>query len=136
MSSQEIVQQSSDLQLLFKDDKAQAVHKSPELRRGYREPGKKYRFLAYDLPPLHSLEEIFAHMARKALGLGLGHVLSQLGNRPLRVATMCSGTEAPLLALEMIQTGKSDNSSYYHMFAVMHFMFLCCLLYTSPSPRD
>ncbi|CAG7963452.1 unnamed protein product [Penicillium olsonii] len=117
MSSQEIVQQSSDLQLLFKDDKAQAVHKSPELRRGYREPGKKYRFLAYDLPPLHSLEEIFAHMARKALGLGLEHVLSQLGNRPLRVATMCSGTEAPLLALEMIQTGMDLQLRVSHAFS-------------------
>ncbi|KAJ5572309.1 C-5 cytosine methyltransferase [Penicillium sp. DV-2018c] len=74
----------------------------PELRRGRAIPGP-HRYLATNLPPLHTLPDIFADMASKALGLGLDRVLSQLGCRSLRVATMCSGTEAPLLALELIQ---------------------------------
>ncbi|CAI7622919.1 unnamed protein product [Penicillium glandicola] len=78
----------------------------PELRRGCMIP--RGRYLASDLPPLHTLTEIFADMASNALKMGFEHVLIRLGSRPLRVATMCSGTEAPLLALELIQTGLAE----------------------------
>ncbi|KAJ5170138.1 C-5 cytosine methyltransferase [Penicillium coprophilum] len=79
----------------------------PELRRGCMIP--RGRYLASDLPPLHTLTEIFADMASNALKMGFEHVLIRLGSRPLRVATMCSGTEAPLLALELIQTGLAET---------------------------
>ena len=52
-------------------------------------------------PPLHDIKEIFDDVARKAEQLGFSNVLSHLGSRKLRVATMCSGTESPLLALKM-----------------------------------
>lgn len=55
---------------------------------------------------MSNLKEIFTDIAQKAMGLGLELVLERLDGRPLRVATACSGTESPLLALEMIQEGK------------------------------
>ena len=42
-------------------------------------------------------------MTTKAVQLGLCEALKNLGERPIRVATMCSGTESPLLALELIR---------------------------------
>jgi site-specific DNA-cytosine methylase len=41
-------------------------------------------------------------MTTKAVQLGLCEALKTLGERPIRVATMCSGTESPLLALDEI----------------------------------
>jgi hypothetical protein len=105
----------------------------PELRRGCVIP--RGRYLASDLPPLHTLTDIFADMASNALKMGFEHVLSRLGSRPLRVATMCSGTEAPLLALELIQTGKCIVLFSIFFFSVPSvvcllssiFMSACCL---------
>lgn len=87
---------------------AEAMNEPPEVRRGFSVP--RGRYLAHDLPPLHRLEDIFAHMASRALKLGFAAVLFHLGGRPLRVATMCSGTEAPLLALELIRNSKLSLS--------------------------
>lgn len=55
---------------------------------------------------MSNLEQIFTDIAQKAMGLGLELVLKRLAGRSLRVATVCSGTESPLLALKMIQEGK------------------------------
>ncbi|KAF2688013.1 hypothetical protein K458DRAFT_294513 [Lentithecium fluviatile CBS 122367] len=54
------------------------------------------------LPPLYNIDHIFADMAIKSIDLGLLKALSELGNRCLNVATMCSGTEAPIIALELL----------------------------------
>ncbi|KAJ9627044.1 hypothetical protein H2203_003504 [Taxawa tesnikishii (nom. ined.)] len=68
-----------------------------------RLPGEnKEKGINFDLPPLSDVKDIFHDMTEKALKLGLGKVSNHLQSRPLRVATMCSGTEAPLLALEMV----------------------------------
>ncbi|KAF4768752.1 hypothetical protein HAV15_002601 [Penicillium sp. str.  len=105
MASKGVPQQLSAVGLATDDQEPRArADEIPELRRGCTIP--RGRYLASDLPPLHTLTEIFADMASNALKMGFEHVLSRLGSRPLRVATMCSGTEAPLLALELIQTGK------------------------------
>lgn len=58
------------------------------------------------LAPLSDLEEIFGDLTDKALHKGLKHATDRLGSRPLNVATLCSGTEAPILALQLIGTGK------------------------------
>jgi hypothetical protein len=102
---------------LAKDDLKLAAEADeiPELRRG--RVIHSGRYLASNLPPLHRLTDIFADMASKAQELGFQHVLFRLGGRPLRVATMCSGTEAPLLALELIQTGKCSDISSCSSFA-------------------
>jgi hypothetical protein len=62
--------------------------------------------LAGDLPPLHDLDEIFQQITLHAVGQKLGDVIDCLDGRKLRVATMCSGTESPILALEMVISRK------------------------------
>jgi hypothetical protein len=114
---------------LAKDDQDLAVEEIPELRRGALVI--ETRYLASDLSPLHRLEDIFSDMATKALKMGLSDVIFRLGKRPLRVATMCSGTEAPLLALDMISTGKCLDpfllsAQYHHIHLILHP--LCCYL--------
>ncbi|KAJ5591523.1 uncharacterized protein N7459_001892 [Penicillium hispanicum] len=88
----------------------------PELRR---RRVLKRPYLRGDLAPIHSLEEIFHDLAAKALRLGFGKVLQRLAGRPLRVATVCSGTESPLLALEMIQKalGTGQEFRVSHVFS-------------------
>ncbi|KAF2027883.1 hypothetical protein EK21DRAFT_70985 [Setomelanomma holmii] len=56
----------------------------------------------FDLPPIDDVEDIFSDLATRALDLGLSDVLTKLEGRPLNVATMCSGTESPLLALDLL----------------------------------
>lgn len=77
----------------------------PELRRS-RVPAGPQKYLDESLPPMDSLDDIFQDLTDKAMRLGLADVLQRLGDRPLRVATVCSGTESPLLALEMITKGR------------------------------
>lgn len=56
------------------------------------------------LPPLSDLKEIFLDMTSRALNMlpGLKLAVKHLQDRPLRVATMCSGTESPIIALNII----------------------------------
>lgn len=134
MASKGVRQQQSAHGLAMDDQEPRArADEIPELRRGCMIP--RGRYLASDLPPLHTLTEIFADMASNALKLGFEHVLSRLGSRPLRVATMCSGTEAPLLALELIQTGKcsvlfstflSVSSNLFVVFGVHVEVHVAC----------
>jgi site-specific DNA-cytosine methylase len=58
------------------------------------------------LPPMDNLEEIFVDISKKAVKNGLQDVIKHLGSRKLRVVTMCSGTESPILALEMVSKCK------------------------------
>ena len=62
--------------------------------------------LAEELPPLSSNREIFADLTKRALGHGFESKVASRMKSKLRVATMCSGTESPLLALTLIQTCK------------------------------
>ena len=63
-----------------------------------------------NLPPISDIPRMFDDLVSRAGKLD--KLVHQLNGRPLRVATMCSGTESPLLALRMItrslfkQTGK------------------------------
>jgi hypothetical protein len=52
----------------------------------------------YSLPPMHDNETIFADLTSRAVELGLADALKKL-DRPINVATMCSGTESPLFGL-------------------------------------
>lgn len=59
--------------------------------------------LAGDLPPIHDLSDIFKQIATDTSKQnGFKELFAALNGRPLRVATVCSGTESPVLALEMI----------------------------------
>lgn len=59
------------------------------------------------LPPLIRNSDIFRDMTENIISLGFGDVLTQLDGHPLRVATMCSGTESPILALMQVADSKS-----------------------------
>ncbi|OJJ67326.1 hypothetical protein ASPBRDRAFT_186565 [Aspergillus brasiliensis CBS 101740] len=77
-----------------------------QLPSGTRAPRTQ---LALHLPPLHDLDEIFKSITEKAMVLNFGDALAHLGSRPLRIATVCSGTESPILALEMVQKHLREN---------------------------
>lgn len=66
-----------------------------------------------DQPPLYRIKDIFDDVAKKAEQHGFGDVLSHLGSRKLRVVTVCSGTESPLLALKMFSDSKSTHQQLY-----------------------
>ncbi len=67
--------------------------------------------LEEDLQPIHDLDDIFDDMAQNAFQHAELHIpLQHIVNRVFRVATMCSGTESPLLALEMIADGMHSSS--------------------------
>ncbi|KAF2267412.1 hypothetical protein CC78DRAFT_512061 [Lojkania enalia] len=55
-----------------------------------------------NLPPLSNIEDIFLDLTTRALDLGLSDAVDDLKNRNINVATMCSGTESPLIAIQMI----------------------------------
>lgn len=59
---------------------------------------------------MSSLDDIYDDMTERAMDLGFDKVLRHLGEKPLRVVTVCSGTESPLLALEMVQKSKYSRS--------------------------
>lgn len=74
--------------------------------------------LDLDLPPLHEIEDIFQDLTSRALPLGLDEAVKSLQKTRLRVATMCSGTESPLLAIEMIQD--TLRTSFGIIFDIEH----------------
>ncbi|KAJ7224160.1 hypothetical protein GGX14DRAFT_424530 [Mycena pura] len=62
-----------------------------------------------DLPPIHDIPAIFADLVGRIPKIK--DVAKHIEGRKLRVATMCSGTESPLLALELIQKAILDQHS-------------------------
>lgn len=70
--------------------------------------GKSGKFhLAEDLSPLSDIGLIFRDMVSNASdNIGLKEKLKPLSQKKIYVATMCSGTESPLLALGQILKGK------------------------------
>lgn len=82
----------------------------PEVCRSqpYSGPRRQRTQLALGLPPLNKLEDIYKSLTARAIDLKFDDFLSHVGSKPLRVVTMCSGTESPLLALEMVRQSKSS----------------------------
>ena len=68
-----------------------------------------YHGLDLTLPPIHNLQEIFQDMVLNGLhdskSYQLPAFLEHIQGRKLRVGTMCSGTECPVIALELINDG-------------------------------
>jgi hypothetical protein len=72
-----------------------------------------------NLPPMHDIPTIFSDIVRRFPEL---LKLSQLvKGRKLRVATMCSGTESPLLALDLISKKLKEDFDapleFHHVFS-------------------
>ena len=55
-----------------------------------------------NLKPLSNIRDIFADLTSNAISHGLLDFLRTIGARKLKVCTLCSGTESPLLALQLI----------------------------------
>ena len=55
-----------------------------------------------DLPPMSDINEIFDDLTANAARHGLREVVKSLESYKVKVATMCSGTESPILALGLI----------------------------------
>jgi hypothetical protein len=67
----------------------------------------KYRIgIDLKVPPMSKNSDIFADMVQNARAIGLDEVIKHLNGRKLNVATMCSGTESPILALQLFQECK------------------------------
>ena len=62
--------------------------------------------------PLYTVDQMFDHMTDKALTLGFDTALEFFSNVPLRIGTMCSGTEAPVLSCDMIKQRKCSLELY------------------------
>ena len=72
-------------------------------------------------PPLFKLPGIFHDMVLNAWNkTPLKEAMETLSTKQIHVATMCSGTESPLLALDIIKEGKQTP----HL-SVWHFLTLC-----------
>jgi len=59
------------------------------------------------LPPIHDIPAMFSDLVSRVPPLK--GIAEHVQGRKLRVATMCSGTESPLLALEMICQSIKDH---------------------------
>ncbi|KAL0575290.1 hypothetical protein V5O48_006691 [Marasmius crinis-equi] len=75
---------------------------------------------ASNLPPINSIPSIFSDLVSRAPKLK--EVAEHVAGRKLRVATMCSGTESPLLALELIQKSMKDQ---YEVDLQIEHVFSC-----------
>ncbi|RDX49190.1 hypothetical protein OH76DRAFT_561350 [Lentinus brumalis] len=60
-----------------------------------------------DLPPIHDIPAIFSDLVSHVPEIKA--VAEHLKGRKMRVATMCSGTESPLLALDLITRNISEH---------------------------
>ncbi|MCJ1434818.1 hypothetical protein MMC27_004188 [Xylographa pallens] len=77
-------------------------------------------YIHQELRPMHDIAEIFAGLTGKALATGLSDALKHLGSHRLKVATMCSGTESPILALRMVQeylNASGHRFDFHHVFS-------------------
>jgi hypothetical protein len=81
---------------------------------------KDANLAAEDLPPLANVQLIFKDIVRRVPAIKeLG---KHLGSRKLRVGTMCSGTESPLLALGMITRSMKE---IYGITVEVDHLFSC-----------
>ncbi|WVW81897.1 hypothetical protein I302_103896 [Kwoniella bestiolae CBS 10118] len=75
--------------------------------------------MSEDLPPMNDIEVMFDHLVSRMPDIV--QLVKRLNGRKLRVATMCSGTESPLLALNMIAKAiKAQHDltlSFDHVFS-------------------
>jgi hypothetical protein len=100
------IQISKGFKRIIDEDEEEAAGSDDESAAGKLEQLVSFNGLDRNLKPLHKIDEIFDDLTEKAMSLGLNDFLHCLGQQELKVATLCSGTESPLLALRMIQDSK------------------------------
>ncbi|KAI9888334.1 MAG: hypothetical protein M1814_000564 [Vezdaea aestivalis] len=82
------------------------------------EGSQRIKGVDFRAAPLDNLHDIFTEMASRAVAGGFKGVVDRLNGRKLTVATMCSGTESPLLAMGII--GEALKKVHSMEFAVDH----------------
>jgi len=99
---------------------------APKAKNENGTPVKKKRthnylgpLLSANLPPMYKLQDIFNDIATKALNLSDQTFRLWLEGKIIKIGTMCSGTESPILALEEIR--KSMFSRPEVFFAPLTF---------------
>lgn len=116
-----------DEELIMSKAKAPAKSKTPGAanKKAYTDTWKYKPGLAEELPPISDVSEIADDMTRKALANGFQKVLDHIGSRKLRVATMCSGTESPILAIQLISDSKlrDDLPLLFHLADADYLFF-------------
>ncbi|KAJ9607093.1 hypothetical protein H2200_008165 [Cladophialophora chaetospira] len=70
--------------------------------------------------PVSDINHIFSLITKHAVGEGLFKALGLFGRQGVRIVTMCSGTEAPFVALDLIRKSLStseqrNNFKYQHL---------------------
>jgi hypothetical protein len=79
----------------------------PRKKKAVKPNSSRYKIGVQEhLRPIHKIPDIFADMTENALKVGLVDFLKHLSGRKLKVATMCSGTESPILALQLFGEGE------------------------------
>jgi hypothetical protein len=114
------VEKSSTVELSDSDESTADVAETVAPKKARNSKNKKtgeqkgnLTWNKWNLPPLNNIEEIFGDMAAKAAQMGINSELEKLRGRAINVATMCSGTESPLIALEMISKGKHRLQNFF-----------------------
>ena len=74
--------------------------------------------LDLSLPPVSRIDDIFLDLTSRALKLGLEKAVQSVGTSSIRVATMCSGTEAPLLSFQLVNKALAQLG--HSTFSVEH----------------
>ena len=69
------------------------------------------------IKPLNRIDDIFNDLTENALKNGLPNALKALRSQKLKISTLFSGTESPLLALEMIRESEHVACSILRVFA-------------------
>lgn len=90
----------------IRDDNADLVYESDDcgahVHQDYVDSYKYKMLPGVNLPPISRNSDIFQDLTNKAMTNNFGAVIKHLNGHKLRVATMCSGTESPILALDLI----------------------------------
>ena len=110
-SSKQIQRVSQPSQARSKPRKKQSRNVNPESKsRSKAAPGTYRVHIDGSLPPLSDLDAIFNDMVSNAWEkTPLAEAMELLSDKSINIATMCSGTESPLLALGKIQNGKHES---------------------------
>jgi hypothetical protein len=109
-------EESSDVDM--ESDDAQSVDEDDTKTRPTS--GKTANPGSSDLPPINNIPAMFSDIVSRIPKIK--EVAEHIQGRKLRVATMCSGTESPLLALELIR--RSILEHYEVQFSIEH-VFSC-----------
>ncbi|KAF1941508.1 S-adenosyl-L-methionine-dependent methyltransferase [Clathrospora elynae] len=115
--SEEIMFEDGDL--IKVDEPIEAITKTHRQKKTWNSSQSKAgKGADLSLPPLSNINDIFEDLTDKAASLGLCDALANLKGGVIHVATMCSGTESPLLALDLIW--KALEQRGHHPVKIQH----------------